>query len=118
MPSEKVLGKRKRKPVQKAEEDTDGPAIEDAQEIFRRHFEAQFAPIQDESDAAAGKSSGKRKNAKAGAEAEGHGEGGVEDMRSDSESDDEDDEWGGVSEDDEDSQGPHRSHSLDHPEPC
>lgn len=104
MPLEKVLGKRKRKPAQKVEKDTDGPAVEDAQEIFRRHFEAQFAPIQDEATS-------KTKHAKAGPEAEDDGEGGVEDMRSDSESDDEDDEWGGVSEDDQDSQGWHHDHT-------
>lgn len=106
MPSEHVLGKRKRKPVQKKDEDTDAAMIEDAQAIFRKHFEAQFAPIQDEAGADASKLAGKGKKAKTTAESENDDDGGIEDMRSDPESDDGDDgEWGGLSEKDGNSQG-------------
>lgn len=93
--------------MQKVDEDTDAAAVEDAQAIFRKHFEAQFAPIQDEADTDAESAAGKGKNAKTIAESEDENDGGIEDMRSDSESDGEDDnEWGGLSEeDDDDSQG-------------
>lgn len=105
MPSENVLGKRKRKPAQRVDENTDAAAIDDAQAIFRKHFEAQFAPIQDEVDEDAGNSVGMDKDAKTTAESDNDSDGGIEDMRSDSESDDEQDgEWGGLSEDDVDSQ--------------
>lgn len=97
MPSDRVLGKRKRKPVEKVEDDTDAAALEDAQAIFRRHFEAQFAPLEDETEVVSGKT-GKSKSRKAVADEDiedGNGDG-IEDMRSDSESED-DGEWGGVS---------------------
>ncbi|CAN8096640.1 unnamed protein product [Discula destructiva] len=99
MTSEPVLGKRKRKPAQKVDDDDkSAPAPEDAQAIFRRHFEAQFAPLEDKPRAGA---SG-NKRARGGAESSDEEDGdGVEDMRSDSEGDDSD-EWGGLSgEDDE-----------------
>lgn len=97
MPSDRVLGKRKRKSVEKVEDDTDAAALEDAQAIFRRHFEAQFAPLEDETEIGSGKA-GKSKSKKAAADEDiedGDGDG-IEDMRSDSESED-DGEWGGVS---------------------
>lgn len=70
-----VLGKRKSRSAAAA------PAIsaEEAQAIFRRHFEAQFLPLDD----------GKPK--------EGDGDNAVENLRSDDEDEDED-EWDGVSE--------------------
>lgn len=102
MPSEAVLGKRKRKPAKKAEEDdTDAPALEDAQAIFRRHFEAQFAPLENKPK----KSTGGNHSARAGAESDDEEDGdGVEDMRSDSESEADQDGWGGLSGED-DSEG-------------
>lgn len=99
MPSDRVLGKRKRRPVEKVEDDTDAAAVEDAQAIFRRHFEAQFAPLEEKTEASqakAGKSKDKSKKAVADEEVEDGNGDGVEDMRSDSESED-DGEWDGVS---------------------
>lgn len=98
MPSERVLGKRKRKAVEKVEDDTDVAALEDAQAIFRRHFEAQFAPLEEETEAGSGKA-GKSKKSSAGVDDEDGSFDGIEDMRSDSESED-DGEWGGLSEED------------------
>lgn len=99
MPSDRVLGKRKRKPVEKAEDSTeDATALEDAQAIFRRHFEAQFAPLEEEEEGPDKAGKGKKAKAKADADVDdedGDGDG-VEDMRSDSESDD-DGEWSGLS---------------------
>lgn len=103
MPSEPILGKRKRKPAQKEKTDdtTDAPAVEDAQAIFRRYFEAQFAPLEDEPTSGAGG----KKRARAGAELDDDEDGdGVEDMRSDSESEGGQNEWGGLSGED-DSEG-------------
>ncbi|KAJ4391891.1 pre-rRNA processing and 40S ribosomal subunit assembly [Gnomoniopsis smithogilvyi] len=95
MPSERVLGKRKRKVAEKVEKDTDSTALEDAQAIFRRHFEAQFAPLEEETKAKLDKD-GKSDKSKAGADTEDGNGDGVEDMRSDSESED-DGEWDGLS---------------------
>lgn len=107
MPSATLLGKRKRKPAQKVEEDTGEAALEDAQTIFRRHFEAQFAPIQNEPGGDATKPGGKSKKGQASAKLEDDDEeDGIEDMRSDSESgEEENDEWGGLSGDEDSSQG-------------
>lgn len=95
MPSDRILGKRKRKPVEKAEDSTDAAALEDAQAIFRRHFEAQFAPLEDETEDGTGKA-GKSKKTVADEDIEDANGDGIEDMRSDSESED-DGEWDGVS---------------------
>lgn len=97
MSSAIVLGKRKRKATAKVEPEPDADALEDAQAIFRRHFEAQFAPIQD-SKKGSKQSRGKSKNATGGAEADDDNTDGVEDMRSDSEPDE--DAWDGLSEED------------------
>lgn len=99
MSSAPILGKRKRKPAQKVEDDNnpDAPALEDAQAIFRRYFEAQFAPLEDKPKT---RTDGK-KSSKSGAESDGEEDGdGVEDMRSDSESEG-DNEWGGLSGEDD-----------------
>lgn len=99
MPSDRVLGKRKRRPADKVEDDTDATALEDAQAIFRRHFEAQFAPLEEETEAGLRKAgTGRTTKSTAGAE-DGDGDG-LEDMRSDSESG-EDDEWDGLSGEDD-----------------
>ncbi|KAJ4424334.1 pre-rRNA processing and 40S ribosomal subunit assembly [Gnomoniopsis sp. IMI 355080] len=95
MPSERVLGKRKRRQVEEVEDDTDAASLEDAQAIFRRHFEAQFAPLEEKTKAEPGKA-GKSKKMKAGADIDDGKEDGIEDMRSDSESED-DGEWAGLS---------------------
>lgn len=95
MPSDRVLGKRKRRPAEKTEDSTDAAAVEDAQAIFRRHFEAQFAPLEEETQAGPGKA-GNSKKAVADEEVEDGSGDGIEDMRSDSESED-DGEWDGVS---------------------
>ncbi|ROW12770.1 hypothetical protein VMCG_00278 [Cytospora schulzeri] len=83
-------------------------ALEEAQAIFRRHFEAQFVPLQgseEDASGSAGKKAGKAK-AKAGKESEDEDDDqpGVEDLRSDSEEED-DNDWDGLSgeEDDDDS---------------
>ncbi|KAI3401254.1 hypothetical protein diail_11960 [Diaporthe ilicicola] len=115
-PGTVVLGKRKRKvPADKvagADAKSDkAAALEDAQAIFRKHFEAQFAPLggsDDEESRPAAKP--RRRRVAAGTELDGDGEAaGVEDMRSetsDSEGDDDSrqDEWDGISaaEDDDD----------------
>ena len=82
MPSSSTPGKRKRKAAASAEAD----ALEDAQAIFRRHFEAQFAPL-----AGSGKAKSKKARARAaeGDDEDGDGDG-VEDMRSDCEEEDDD----------------------------
>lgn len=98
MSSALVLGKRKRRAttaaqVEPARAAPDAAALEDAQAIFRRHFEAQFAPIQD----AAPQS--KPPPAKAADDDDDdHNTDGVEDMRSDDSESDGDDAWGGLSE--------------------
>lgn len=96
-----MLGKRKRRSVQKVEvdENTEALAMEDAQAIFRRHFEAQFAPLEEKLESGAGRK--KTSHAEASSDDQEDGDG-VEDMRSDSESEG-DNEWGGLSgEDDSD----------------
>lgn len=107
MSSALVLGKRKRRATTGQVEPAPAPdaaaaaALEDAQAIFRRHFEAQFAPIQD-ADA--------HQSKPPPAEADDDDDDndntdGVEDMRSDDSSEsDGDDAWGGLSEEG-DSQG-------------
>lgn len=105
MSSTGVLGKRKRKAAAKAEPEPDTAALEDAQAIFRRYFEAQFAPIQDSKKSL--KQSGANLKKAAGGIEEGEDDkdddaGGVEDMRSDSESDE--NAWNGLS-GEEDSEG-------------
>lgn len=123
-----VLGKRKRvkktqEPQLKKSADKVKPddaaaaeraALEEAQAIFRRHFEAQFVPLQGSEEDAGGPSGRKGRKARAGKESEDEDEGqqGVEDLRSDSEDDDddddddegedEDDDWDGLSGEDED----------------
>ncbi|KAI1772439.1 hypothetical protein F4818DRAFT_444262 [Hypoxylon cercidicola] len=80
-----VLGKRKsRAQKEKAES---AVAREDVQEIFRRHFEAQFAPLEP---------------SHATPKAETSNE--IEDLRSDSEDDGSDDSWDGVSGSESDSE--------------
>lgn len=123
-----VLGKRKRvkktqepqlkKSADKAKPDdaaaAERAALEEAQAIFRRHFEAQFVPLQGSEEDADGPSGRKGRKARAGKESEEEDEGqqGVEDLRSDSEDDDDDDDddggedeaddWDGLSGEDED----------------
>lgn len=124
-PGTVVLGKRKRKvPAGKAADADakaeEAAAMEEAQAIFRKHFEAQFAPLEGSDDDEAGKpaAKGRRKGA---AGKGGHGDredaDGVEDMRSetsDSGQEDEDDndsdsdsqdEWDGLSAEDDDDDG-------------
>ncbi|PSS03891.1 hypothetical protein BD289DRAFT_470646 [Coniella lustricola] len=101
-----VLGKRKRKPAQIKDEKTPDAAataavLEDAQAIFRRHFEAQFAPIDDDVEKK-DKSKAKKSKSTAAADEDGDEQGdGIEDMRSDSGSSDDENEdedgWGGLS---------------------
>lgn len=93
MSSAIVLGKRKRRATTGQVEPA--PALEDAQAIFRRHFEAQFAPIQDDAHQS------KPPPAEA---ADDDNTDGVEDMRSDDSESDGDAAWGGLSEEG-DSQG-------------
>lgn len=98
MPSDRVLGKRKRTPAEKAKKaghDTDAASMEDAQAIFRRHFEAQFAPLVEETKAPGEGGEGDKTKADADEDVDG-----MEDMRSGSESGD-DDEWGGLSGEDD-----------------
>ncbi|ETS83382.1 hypothetical protein PFICI_05258 [Pestalotiopsis fici W106-1] len=101
-----VLGKRKSRAsvTPKAAAPAAKPTIseEEAREIFRRHFEAQFAPLSDNTtkQAAGKKSNGKsREKVKKSDEAEDED---VEDMRSSDEDDDDDDDaqegdWDGLS---------------------
>ncbi|KUI54349.1 hypothetical protein VP1G_01695 [Cytospora mali] len=102
-----VLGKRKRvkqqqprskpKPAEKTKVDdaaaaVERAALEEAQAIFRRHFEAQFVPLQESEEDANGKKGGKARAGTKEAEGGEDGQGGVEDLRSDSEGDDDDDD--------------------------
>lgn len=113
MTSAGVLGKRKRKAIAKVKPEPepesmpDAAAMEDAQAIFRRHFEAQFAPIQ--TNKGTSKHNGMSKKKKAGGvggndddDDDDDDADGVEDMRSDSESDE--NAWDGIS-GEEDSEG-------------
>lgn len=122
-PGTVVLGKRKRRvPADKAAgADADAKAekaaaMEEAQAIFRKHFEAQFAPLEgsdDDDDAGRPAAKGRRKGSAGRKEADGGMEdaAGVEDMRSetsdsgededDSDSDSQD-EWDGLSTDGDD----------------
>ncbi|KAI1769235.1 hypothetical protein GGR53DRAFT_461727 [Hypoxylon sp. FL1150] len=74
-----ILGKRKTR-AEKKNVESSAVSQEDAQAIFRRHFEAQFAPLEPS-------------HADPGAETADE----VEDLRSDSEDDGSDDSWDGVS---------------------
>lgn len=83
-----VLGKRK---TSSRSEPTSEEALS-AEEIFRRHFEAQFAPL--EEDPAA-----KRQAVAQDDDEEDSEEDGIDDEDEDEEEEDEDDEWGGLSDD-------------------
>lgn len=114
-PGTVVLGKRKRRVPADTAADLDAKpdeaaALEEAQAIFRKHFEAQFAPLEGSDDDKAGRpaAKGRRKKAADGREADGD-EGdaaGVEDMRSETSDsggeDDSQDEWDGLSAEDDD----------------
>jgi hypothetical protein len=77
-----VLGKRKKRTAEA--ETTDSAAdSQSIQDIFRRHFEAQFAPLPEGP-------AGSSKNDKRG-----------EDDDGESESEEEDEEWGGLSNDEQ-----------------
>lgn len=111
-PGTVILGKRKRRvPAEKAAADVDAKpdtaaALEDAQAIFRKHFEAQFAPLEGSDDEESSRPAAKpRRRAAAGREAAGDEEdaAGVEDMRSETSGSGEDeDEWDGLSAEDDD----------------
>lgn len=94
-----VLGTRKRKPAQRKDEETTdaAAALDDAQAIFRRHFEAQFAPIDGDSASTSKAAKKSKRPANGDDDEDDKEEDGVEDMRSDSESSEDDGEWGGVS---------------------
>lgn len=98
--SDAVLGKRKRKPTKKVEDGdaTAAAAPEDAQAIFRRYFEAQFAPL--EAKPVTGTGTKTRSKNALDFEDEEDGDG-VEDMRSDSESEGAEGSWDGLSGEDE-----------------
>lgn len=116
-----VLGKRKRvkqppppqkqpQSADKAEADeaaaAERAALEEAQAIFRRHFEAQFVPLQESEKGTSGSAGKKGRKEKAGkdsdeADEDDGGQPGVEDLRSDSE-DEDDDDWDGLSGEDDD----------------
>lgn len=103
-----VLGKRKSRAsaAPKAAAPAAKPAVseEEAREIFRRHFEAQFAPLA-ESTTEGKETSGKKSKSKGGEKKQQQADDGVEDMRSSDEDEDEDDDsddedqdgWGGLS---------------------
>ncbi|KAI6091948.1 hypothetical protein F4821DRAFT_225912 [Hypoxylon rubiginosum] len=84
-----VLGKRKTRAEKEKVEAAAAVSQEDAQAIFRRHFEAQFAPLEPAS------------------KAETTNE--IEDLRSDSEDDDSDDSWDGVSGSDSETESSNRA---------
>lgn len=110
-PGTVVLGKRKRRvPADKVAGADAKPdkaaALEDAQAIFRKHFEAQFAPLGGSDDEASKPAAKGRRKVAARTELDGDGEAaGVEDMRSetsDSGGDDQgQDEWDGLSAEDD-----------------
>lgn len=118
-PGTVVLGKRKRRvPTDKAADVDAKPdrsaATEEAQAIFRKHFEAQFAPLEgSDGEASRPAAKGRRKGvAGRGADGDREDAAGVEDMRSETsdsgEDDESQDEWDGLStegDDDGDSQG-------------
>lgn len=114
-PGTVVLGKRKRRvPADKAADVDAKPdqaaALEEAQAIFRKHFEAQFAPLEGSDDEESRPAAKPRRKVAAGREAAGDEDdaAGVEDMRSETsgsgEDEDEDgqDEWDGLSAEDDD----------------
>lgn len=115
-PGTVVLGKRKRRvPTNKAAADVDAKAdeaaaLEEAQAIFRKHFEAQFAPLEgsDDDEDVSRPAAKDRRKASAGKGTNGDGDdaAGVEDMRSEDsdsgEDDDSQDEWDGLSAEDDD----------------
>lgn len=120
-PGTVVLGKRKRRvPADKAADldakTDEAAALEEAQAIFRKHFEAQFAPLEGSDDEEPGRPAAKGRRRKAaaekGADGDEGGAAGVEDMRSETSDsgadDDSQDEWDGLSAEDDgdsDSQG-------------
>lgn len=115
-PGTVILGKRKRRvPTEKAAADVDAKAdeaaaLEEAQAIFRKHFEAQFAPLEgsDDDEDVSRPAAKDRRKAAAGKGTNGDGDdaAGVEDMRSEDsdsgEDDDSQDEWDGLSAEDDD----------------
>lgn len=114
-PGTVVLGKRKRRvPAGKAAANSDAKtdnaaALEEAQTIFRKHFEAQFAPLEGSDDDEAGRPAAKgRRKVAAGRGPAGDKDDAadVEDMRSETsdsgEDEDGQDEWDGLSSEDED----------------
>ncbi|KAG8161788.1 hypothetical protein KVR01_008775 [Diaporthe batatas] len=115
-PGTVVLGKRKRRAPAGKAADADAKAeeaaaMEEAQAIFRKHFEAQFAPLEGSDDDKAGKPAAKgRRKGPAGKGADGDRDdaAGVEDMRSETSDsgaeDDSDGDGDGDSDSDSDSQ--------------
>lgn len=111
-PGTVVLGKRKRRVPIDTAADVDAKsdraaALEEAQAIFRRHFEAEFAPLQGSDDEASRPAAKGRRKVAAGMGADGIDSeaAGVEDMRSetsDSGEDEDGDEWDGLSAEDDD----------------
>lgn len=117
-PGTVILGKRKRRvPTDKAAANVDAKAdeaaaLEEAQAIFRKHFEAQFAPLEgsdDDEDVSRPAAKDRRKAAAGKGRTNGDGDdaAGVEDMRSEDsdsgeEDDDSQDEWDGLSAEDDD----------------
>lgn len=114
-PGTVVLGKRKRRvPADKAADSDaktdEAAALEEAQAIFRKHFEAQFAPLEPSDDDKAGRPAAKGRRKFAADQGADSGAGddaaGVEDMRSETsdsgEDDDSQDEWDGLSAEDDD----------------
>lgn len=92
-----VLGKRKASKVSKASE----PSIsaEEANEIFRRHFEAQFAPLEDSHKP--DEASRKRKNDDENDVDDSSESSGEDDNNDIDEVEGEEDEWGGLSDNDD-----------------
>lgn len=114
-----VLGKRKSRAStapKAAAPAANKPAVseEEAREIFRRHFEAQFAPLAESTTEGKETSSGKKSKSKGGEKKQQQVDDDVEDMRSEDEDEDEDDDedddsddedqddWGGLSGSDDD----------------
>ncbi|KAI0177715.1 hypothetical protein BJ166DRAFT_29217 [Pestalotiopsis sp. NC0098] len=116
-----VLGKRKSRASaapKAAAPAANKPAVseEEAREIFRRHFEAQFAPLAESTTEGKETSSGKKSKSKGGEKKQQQADDDVEDMRSSDEDEDEDedddedddsddqdqDDWGGLSGSDDD----------------
>lgn len=91
-----ILGKRKSRDDNSASASSDaGVSALTAEEIFRRHFEAQFAPLDDEDEAARAQREQDDDDA-VDSDLNGDEEG------TDEDSDSDEDAWGGFDEDDED----------------